>query len=303
MKRLLAFAAIYLIWGSTYLAIGVAVREAPPWIVAGTRFLFAGALLYAFARRRAPGLSRREWLEAGLAGLLFFGVSHGLGHWAQVRIPSGITAVLVATVGMWMPGLEAVFVTRRAPSATTVTCSLVAFLGVVVLLAPWWPGEPLHRAGVVAVLTAPIAWSVASLWSRRPTMPKDLLVSAGAQMLVGGAALLVLATLTGGWSELDLSRVRPRAVLAWLHLALFGSIVAFVAYQYLLTRVRPAVAATYAFVNPLIAVFLGALALSEELSLRVAFAAVLILVPVGVLQIREIRRTRGAGVSGGAARG
>ena len=303
MKRLVAFAAVYLIWGSTYLAIGVAVSEAPPWIVAGTRFLFAGALLYAFARRRAPALSRREWLEAGLAGLLFFGVSHGLGHWAQVRVPTGITAVLVATVGLWMPGLEAVFVTRRPPSAVTIVCSVSAFLGVVVLLAPWWPGEPLDRAGVMAILMAPIAWSVASLWSRRPTMPKHLLASAGAQMLVGGAALLALATLTGGWSELDLARVRPRAFLAWLHLAVFGSIVAFVAYQYLVTRVRPALAATYAFVNPLIAVCLGALVLSEELSPRVALAAALILVPVGVLQIREIRRSRGVAATGGEARG
>ncbi len=289
----LAFAAIYLIWGSTYLAIGVAVREVPPWIVAGSRFLIAGALVYAFARRTAPALTRREWLEAGFAGLLFFGVSHGLGHWAQVRVPSGITAVLIATVGLWMPGLEALFVTRRPPAAITAGCALVGFAGVVVLLAPWWPGAALDRSGVAAILLAPVAWSVASLWSRRPTMPTRLLSSVGAQMLVGGAALLVLATLTGSWADLDPGAIRLRAVVAWLHLLIFGSIVAFLAYQYLLRRVRPALAATYAFVNPLIAVLLGALVLGEELSPRVAIATVLIVTPVAVLQIREIRRPRG----------
>ena len=132
MSKFLAFAAVYLIWGSTYLAIGVGVRELPPLLMAGARFMIAGALLYGFARRGEAPLTQREWAEAGLAGLLFFTTAHGLGHWAQVRIPSGAAAVLVATVAFWITGLDALFVARRAPRAIPVVCTLLGFSGVLV---------------------------------------------------------------------------------------------------------------------------------------------------------------------------
>lgn len=289
MRKVLAFAAVYLIWGSTYLAIGVGVRELPPFLMAGVRFLTAGLILFLFARRGEAPLTRREWAEAGLAGLLFFTAAHGLGHWAQVRIPSGVAAVLVATVVFWITGLDAAFVARKRPSAIAVLCTIIGFSGVVVLVAPWRSEAGLDSAGVLAMLLAPVAWATASLWSRRPSMPRCLPLSAGAQMLVGGAALLVMGTALGQWSQVSLGEVGFPAFGAVLYLVVFGSIVAFVAYTWLLTHVEPALAATYAFVNPLIAVLLGGFILGEDLSPRIWLALSLIVVPVALLQWNETR--------------
>lgn len=300
MRKFLAFAAVYLIWGSTYLAIGVGVREIPPFLMAGVRFFTAGAILFGFARRGEAPLTRREWAEAALAGVLFFTAAHGLGHWAQVRIPSGAAAVLVATVVFWITGLDAVFVARKRPSLVAVLCAVTGFSGVVVLVAPWRAEAVLDPAGVLAMLLAPVAWATASLWSRRPTMPRCLPLSAGAQMLVGGAALLILGTVAGQWGQVALPEIGAAAFAALLYLVVFGSIVAFVAYTWLLSHVQPALAATYAFVNPLIAVLLGGLILGEDLSPRVWLALGLIVVPVALLQWNEAR-TRPA-LAGGVGR-
>ena len=289
MPKFLAFAAVYLIWGSTYLAIGVGVRDIPPFLMAGVRFLTAGSILFWFARRGEAPLTRREWAEAGLAGLLFFTAAHGLGHWAQVRIPSGAAAVLVATVVFWITGLDAAFVTRKRPSPVAVLCAVTGFSGVFVLVAPWRAEAVLDPAGVVAMLIAPVAWATASLWSRRPSMPRCLPLSAGAQMMVGGGMLVVLGTAAGQWSRVSPAEVGLPALAALLYLVVFGSIVAFVAYTWLLSHVEPALAATYAFVNPLIAVMLGGLVLGEDLSPRVWLALALIVVPVAVLQGNEVR--------------
>ncbi len=290
MRTLLAFAAVYLIWGSTYLAIGVGVRDLPPFLMAGVRFLIAGTLLFCFARRGRAPLTRREWMEAGFAGGLFFTCAHGLGHWAQVRIPSGVAAVLAATAAFWIPGLEAAFVVRRVPRRVTVLCIVIGFSGVLVLAQPWRADAVLDPAGVLAMLAAPVAWATASLWSRREAMPRCLPLSAGAQMLAGGTALLLVATAAGDWQEFSLSAVRLSAVAAVLYLVVFGSIVAFLAYTWLLAHVEPALAASYAFVNPLIAVFLGWLILGEPLSPRVWLALALIVLSVALLQGNEARR-------------
>ena len=289
MRKFLAFAAVYLIWGSTYLAIRIGVGDIPPFVLGGVRFSLAGALLFAFACRGRPALSRREWAECALTGVLFFTAAHGLGHWAQVRIPSGAAAAIVATVAFWMAGLDAAFVRRRFPPAVTVLCTVLGFTGVFVLVAPWRVEAALDPAGVLAVLIGPIAWATASLWSRRPTLPRHLPLAAGAQMMLGGAGLLGVATVTGSWDEFRLEQVGTPALLAFGYLTLFGSIVAFVCYSWLLKRVEPALAATYAFVNPVIAVLLGALILGEELSPRVWLALALIVVPVAVLQWQEAR--------------
>lgn len=300
MRKFLAFAAVYLIWGSTYLAIGVGVRDIPPFLMAGVRFFTAGAILFLFARRGEAPLTRREWAEAALAGLLFFTAAHGLGHWAQVRIPSGAAAVLVATVVFWITGLDAAFVAGKRPSLVAVLCAVTGFSGVFVLVAPWRSEAVLDPAGVLAMLLAPVAWATASLWSRRPTMPRCLPLSAGAQMLVGGAALLLLGTLSGQWGQVALPEIGAAAFAALLYLVVFGSIVAFVAYTWLLSHVEPALAATYAFVNPLIAVLLGGLVLGEDLSPRIWLALALIVVPVAVLQWNEARMR--PALAGGAGR-
>ncbi len=287
MRKALAFAAIYLIWGAAYLAIGMGVAELPPFLLAGCRFFTAGLLLYLWARRGEAPLTRREWMETAVAGVFFFACTHGLGHWAQVRVPSGAAAVLVATVAFWLVGLDAVFVSRRAPSLAAVLCIACGFLGVVVLVAPWRTEAALHPAGVVALLFAPIAWATGSLWARRRTMPRCLPLSVGAQKMVGGSVLLGLATASGDWAKVDWSSLGRFHLLLFLYLIVFGSVIAFLSYSWLLSRVEPALVGTYAFVNPLVAVFLGWLVAGEEVSSRALVALAMIVVPVAILQWRE----------------
>ncbi len=284
MNKLLAFAAIYLIWGSTYLAIRLGVEHLPPFLLAGCRFFTAGVLLFLFARRNTTPLTRREWLEAAVAGLFFFTVTHGLGHWAQVRIPSGTAAVLVATVAFWLTGLDAAFVSRRMPSLTSILCIICGFLGVVVLVAPWETEGALDLAGVVAQLLAPLAWAIGSLWARRSSMPRALLLSVGAQKIVGGGVLLGLATASGDWQRVDWSGLGWPTALLFLYLVVFGSGIAFLSYSWLLSRVEPALVATYAFVNPLVAMFLGWLVVDEGITPRGLLALAMIVVPVAVMQ-------------------
>ncbi len=292
MQKVLAFAAIYLIWGSTYLAIRFGVQELPPFVLAGGRFFTAGLLLFLYARRNEAPLTRREWGETAVAGLFFFAATHGLGHWAQVRVPSGAAAVIVATVAFWLVGLDAAFVRRRAPSGTSILCVLCGFLGVVVLVAPWRANLALDPAGVVALLFAPLAWAIGSLWARRSSMPRCLPLSVGAQKIVGGGALLGLATASGDWQRVDWGGLGGPVLLLFLYLIVFGSMIAFLSYVWLLSRVDPALVGTYAFVNPLVAVFLGWLAAGEEVSARALAALAMIVVPVAILQWREAGKRR-----------
>ncbi len=287
MHKILAFAAIYLIWGSTYLAIRLGVQELPPFVLAGCRFFAAGLLLFLYARRNEAPLTRREWIETAVAGLFFFTITHGLGHWAQVRVPSGTAAVIVATVAFWLTGLDAVFVSRRAPSGASILCILCGFLGVVVLVAPWQAEAALNPAGVVALLFAPLAWATGSLWARRSSMPRCLPLSVGAQKIIGGGVLLGLATAAGDWQRVDWSGLGWPVLLLFLYLIIFGSVIAFLSYTWLLSRVEPALVGTYAFVNPLVAMFLGWMVVGEEVSSRALAALGMIVIPVAILQWRE----------------
>jgi drug/metabolite transporter (DMT)-like permease len=270
----LALGALYLIWGSTYLAIRVALEGFPPLLMAGTRFVLAGGLLYAAARRRgAPRPGPREWRSGALVGSLLC-AANGLVTVSEQWVSSSVAAVVVASVPLW--AVLAALLWRERPARAEVGGLAVGLAGVVLLQA----GGDLqaHPLGAALLVLSTWSWALGSMWSRRLPLPPGLMAPA-TEMLVGGA-LLTAAALARGERLAALPGMRP--LLAWAFLTLFGSLVAFSAYNFLLRRVRPALATSYAYVNPAVAVGLGALA-GEAVGLRELGALALILGGVAIV--------------------
>ncbi|MGE0641716.1 MAG: EamA family transporter [Thermoanaerobaculia bacterium] len=276
---LAALLAVYLIWGSTYLAIRIAIETLPTFSMAGLRYLVAGAALYAWGRSRgARGPERRHLLPAlAIGGLLLLG-GNGLVVWAEHRVPSGIAALLVAVEPLWIALLMPLFGAGKRPSARTFVGIAVGLLGVFVLVGGRELGaSAVDLTGALAVVVAAASWASGSLYSVRAATPESPWISSGLQMLFGGLLLGVTGLGAGEWSRFDPSAVSLRSLLALGYLVVFGSIVAFTAYSYLLRNARPTVVSTYAFVNPVVAVLLGWFFVAEPLTWRVGVAALFIL--------------------------
>ena len=290
-KVLLAFAIIYFVWGSTFLAIRIGVREVPPFLLAGLRFLIAGAALYLWMRARGtPSPAPHEWRAAALLAILMFALDYGLLFWAELRVPSGIAAVMLATIPMFM-ALGEVFVLRTQQlTLRLVFALLVGIAGVAVLVGYFSFGHrtsraeaPLDAAGALALIVASISWSVAGLLSRKMALPASKAMSSGAQMLAGGAFLLVTSTLLGEFRGFHPQAVSGGAWLALAYLIVAGSIVAFTAYIWLLHHESPTKVGTYAYVNPVVAVVLGYFLGGETIGPRTIVGTLLILVSVVVI--------------------
>ena len=282
-KILLAFAIIYLVWGSTFLAIRVGVREVPPFLLAGLRFVLAGLFLYGWMRLKGVAHpSRREWAGIVLQGTLIFLVDYGCLFWAEQRVPSGIAAVVLATIAIFITLLE---ITILRTQRLTVRLGLALFAGLcgvaVLMNRSFSLGEaPIDRAGTLALLVAAFCWSVATILTRRLTLPASKPMSAASQMLVGGIQLLVLATLTGEFTGFRVQTVSWTAWLALLYLIVAGSIVGFTAYVWLLHYESPTKVGTYAYVNPVVAVLVGYFLGGESIGLRTLFGSAFVLVSV-----------------------
>jgi drug/metabolite transporter (DMT)-like permease len=292
LTLILAFAAVYIVWGSTYLAIRFAIETLPSFTMAGVRFVVAGAVLYAFGRLRgAPRPRFEQWRAAAVVGFLLLLCGNGAVVWAEHRVPSGLAALLVGTEPLWVAMLFWVWPNGEAPGKKTLLGLGIGFLGTVLLTAPGeLAGEAgLHLPSVGLVLFACVTWATGSLFARTAELPTSSAVSAGAQMLTGGAALLLLGLATGEPARMDLAAASVRSWGALGYLIVFGSIIAFSAYGWLLKNVRPTMVATYAYVNPVVAVFLGWLLASEPVTPRTLFAAALILGAV-VLVSRDRRK-------------
>jgi drug/metabolite transporter (DMT)-like permease len=275
----LAFAAVYLIWGSTYLAIRLAVETMPPFLLAGVRHLCAGTLLFAWLRTRGfPAPTSRQWLGALAVGTLLLCGGNGLVTYAQQTVPSGLAALLIATVPVWMIVLHRFAFGGEAPAPATWLGVALGAAGVVLLVRPdrieLGNGQLL---GTVLLLVAAGLWAFGSLISRRLPAPSSPWMSAAAQMLCGGVVLLVLATLDGEWTAFEPAQVSARSIGAFVYLVVFGSIVGMTAYLYMLRHASPAAVGTYAFVNPAVAVVLGWSVLGETLDARSSLATLLIL--------------------------
>lgn len=284
---LACFAIIYLVWGSTFLAIRWAVDEVPPLLMAGARFLAAGLVMVGGAKlagaRRIPA---KAWASSALVGTLLFG-GNALLAWAETRVPSGLAALMLATIPLWMTGLDSLRRDARALTARQKAGFALGFAGMVVLVGP---GQLLGAKSVdplaaFALVGAALAWSVGSLVSRRLPQPPHPVTAAGLPMVSGGVVLLALALLSGQGAEVARHGMSWRAFGSWAYLVVMGSLVGFSAYAWLLRRVSPALVSTYAFVNPVVALAVGWFAVGEVLSGRGALAAVLIVAAVAMIVV------------------
>ena len=284
-----AFAIVYVVWGSTYLAIRIAIETVPPLLMAGTRFLLAGAALYLWARLR--GAARPEAAAvrgAAILGVLFLFLGNGGLVWAETRVPSGLAAVLVATVPLWAVLIERF---RGAPAVRPmVWLGLATGLGgVALLMVPGGGGVAIDPVGAAVLVVASIIWAYGIVIARSLTLPESGGVSAAVQMLVGGVLLLLTGTLGGEWSSFQFATVSTRSLLGLGYLIVFGSLVAFSAFTWLLREASPGRVATYAYVNPAVAVVLGWLIASEPFGPRELAASAVIV--AGVALIISVRKT------------
>ena len=282
-KILSAFAMIYFVWGSTFLAIRVGVSEVPPFLLAAIRFFVSGVVLYGWMRLKGtPSPSRREWAGATLLGTLIFLIDYGCLFWAEQRVPSGIAAVVLATIPVFITLLEIIFLRTQRLTVRLGVALLVGLAGVAVLMGHSLSfGEvPINRAGAFALLVAAFTWSVATILTRRLTLPASKPMSAAAQMLAGGVQLFLLAAVSGEFASFHPQAVSPKAWLALLYLIVAGSIVGFTAYVWLLHHESPTKVGTYAYVNPVVAVALGHFVGREAVGPRTLVGALFVLISV-----------------------
>ena len=295
-KILLAFAIIYFVWGSTFLAIRVGVREVPPLILAAIRFSIAGLALYAWISARGEKQpTAREWRSASLLGLVIFVFDYGLLFWSEQRVPSGVAAVMLATIPVFMALSEIIFLRTQKLTLRLGIALLIGIAGVAVLVSRSLNlgGAPIDRAGAVALIVASITWSIASIFTRKLPLPPSKMVSSGVQMLVGGLLLAVVAGLLGEFRNFHPASVSRGVWFALLYLIVAGSIIGFTAYLWLIHHESPTKVGTYAYVNPVVAVLVGYFLGGEPIGLRTMLGTVFVLVSVVVITTTRARKPAG----------
>jgi drug/metabolite transporter (DMT)-like permease len=285
-KLVAAFAAVYVLWGSTYLAIRFGVETLPPFLMAGTRHLTAGLLLFAWTRMRGePRPDRHNWQTAFFVGGLMLLGGNGLVTWAEKRVPSGLAALIVASVPLWMALIDGIQ-KRIRPRLPVVVGLLSGLAGLLMLVAPGHfggNGRP-DLLGAGALLLAALCWTTGSLYSRHHArLPQSVLTSTAMQMIGGGTLLWLVGLAAGEGARLDLTAVSARSLASLAYLIVFGSLVGFSAYVWLLRATTPARVSTYAYVNPVIAVFLGWTFAGEAVTLRIVLATIAIVGSVALI--------------------
>jgi drug/metabolite transporter (DMT)-like permease len=286
-KIAVALLAVYFFWGTTYLAMRVAVVDIPPHLMAGTRFLIAGVLLYAWARLR--GSERPtfiQWRSATIVGAFLLLGGNASVAWAEQRVSSGLAALLVAAVPLWMVGLEWARGGGR-PAKQVIAGVLLGFGGVGLLVSPGLAGhgEAIDLLGAGALILASASWAWGSIYSKTVALPSSPFMATAIEMITGGVLLLITAALVGQFHGFRPSHVSPRATLALLYLIVFGSLVGFTAYIWLLNSTSIARVGTYAYVNPIVAVFLGWAVLDEPVTTRTVVAALVIVAAVALVNV------------------
>lgn len=280
-----AFAAIYLIWGSTYLAIQVGIETIPPFLLGATRFLVAGGALVLWARLRGEPAPRPSvWATATVLGALFFLFGNGFVVWAEQHVPSGRTALLASTSPIWTVIFESALDGWRRPPARVILGIGFGMVGLVLLASPASGSEPVALTGLLALIGASVAWAAGSVYSHRHHLPASPTMATGMKMLTGGALLGLVALVSGEGGRLDPGAISARSGLALAYLAVFGSIIGFSAFTYLLRTTTPQLVGTSSYVNPLVAVFLGWALAGEGVTARMMLGALVSL--TGVVLIR-----------------
>jgi drug/metabolite transporter (DMT)-like permease len=285
-RIVIAFAAVYLIWGSTYLAIHFAIETIPPYLMGGVRFLIAGGLLYAVLRLRGvPAPTRRQWRSTFVVGsLLLFGGNGGV-MVAEQFVPSSLAALLIAIVPLWMVLLNWKWGDRVRPTLGVIGGVILGVIGIGLIAAPGTSADAVNPIGLGILIVASLSWSIGSLYSRRADLPSNALLSTAMEMLMGGSLMFVVALVLGQGGLIRWENVSLRSVASVGYLVIFGSLLGFSAYVWLLRVTTPAKVATYAFVNPVIAVFLGWLVAGEALSVRTLIAAAIIIAAVVLITL------------------
>jgi len=293
-KVIAAFAAVYILWGSTYLAIRFAVATLPPFLMAGTRHLIAGAVLYPLARLRSREQpSRANWSAAALMGALLLFGGNGSVSWAEQHVPSGVTALLVASVSLWMVLIDWLRPGGVRPTGRVVAGLVLGFSGVAFLVGPskLAGSGRVDVAGAAVLLLAALSWATGSVFSRRLPLPRAPLLGTAMECLAGGSLLIVVGLLTGQGAQLNWNAVSLRSVLALGYLVVFGSLLGFSAYTWLLAHASPARVGTYAYINPVVAVILGWALAGEQITLRMLAATAVIIAGVVLVITARQRAT------------
>ncbi len=287
-----AFAAVYAVWGSTYLAIRVVVESMPPFLAGAVRFIVAGvALLTVLKLRGVPSLTAQQWKHAGVTGTLLLVGGNGLVMWAEKTIPSGLTALLIALTPVWFALLDWARPGGLRPRMKTLAGIVVGFIGVIMLVTARSTGHGAQSAGdwlgAVAIIVAGAFWASGSLYSKYNPNTASPWMNSAAQMIGGGAGLLVLSLLLGEPFTTRWAGVTPRSLVALGYLIVFGSWIGFSAYIYLLKHCNPSAVSTYAYVNPVIAVLLGWVILGETLSAGMLWGAAVVVAGVVIITLPE----------------
>jgi drug/metabolite transporter (DMT)-like permease len=277
-----SFLAVYIIWGSTFFAIRIGLESFPPLLLAGTRHIGAGIVLYLLFRKSGTQPTRQQWLTAAITGVLLLFAGNGGVCWAEQTVPSGITALLVATVTLWMVLMDWLRPGGHKPSARVLAGIVIGFAGLLILVGPEHLGNSnrVNPVGAAVLVLASLAWACGSLYAKHGSLPSSPLLGAGMQGLCGGAVLWIVGLLAGEGAQLHVALITPRAWLAALYLAVFGSCIGFSAYLYILKKSTAARVATYAFVNPIVALLIGWGLGGEGLSGRTLLAGAVILTAV-----------------------
>ena len=286
----LAFTAIYVIWGSTYLGIRVAVETMPPFLMAGARFLIAGTLLLAFLKLRgAQWPSAAQWRANAVIGTFLLLGGNGSVVWAEQFVPSGLTALLIGVSPLFIVLTEWAWPGGIRPRAATCGALLLGFAGVTWLAAPWRDASSggLNLAGVVSILVGCVSWSFGSIYSRHSKHGTDPFLASALQMLGGGAALTIAALLHGDFTQFRFAAVAPGSWIAFSYLVCVGSLVGFSTFVWLMKHSTPARVSTYAYVNPVVAVFLGWLILHEPIDSRTVVASAVIVTAVAIITVQK----------------
>jgi drug/metabolite transporter (DMT)-like permease len=287
-----ALLIVYIVWGSTYLAISVVDETMPPLLAAGLRHLTAGTILFVLllVTRGAQSLrlSRAEWLSTAFVGLALLLGGNGLVVLAETSVPSGLTALIIAIVPLFVVLLRRIFGERVALG--TYIGVAVGFAGVAVLVVPHGVSGSVSTVGMLLLIAASLSWAIGTFFSKRVTLPRDPIASTGGQMVIGGGSLLVVGLLTGESSQVQLANFSSASVVALLYLILFGSVLAYTAYTWLLQNTTVSRVSTYAYVNPLVAIFLGSVLLHESIDASIVVGAVMIVAAVIVVVRTDARQ-------------
>ena len=274
-----AYAAVYVIWGSTYLAIRYAIETIPPFLMMGVRSILAGSILLFWSRKNGTNVAREEWFPLVIVAILFFVFGHGLLAWAQKSVASGLAAVLIASDPLWIALIESFVVKEFRLSRRQIAGLIIGFAGIVLLFLPA-QSIRINTIGAAMILLSAISWSIGAVYSRVARLPKAAPLAAAIELILGGLFLILFALILGEFKGFHLSSVSLRSLLALIYLVVFGSIVTFTAYVWLLGVTSATRVATHTYVNPVIAVFLGWALAGEEFTLMMMIASAVIVLSV-----------------------